>query len=145
MDFHKHVQQFLSMHPELQAALNTAYPTSPFAKPAEPPPAETWEQQKTREARAYLEQQRSSEKTLATGAEPFHYLPTVEGEIAGGRLAWSDLTTDELMWVYNEQREFYFKAVNFPGGDEGEVKKTKATIAAVADELAKHGINVAKF
>lgn len=106
-------------------------------------PVETWEQQKAREARAYLDGQRALiTQRIAAGNDPYTYLPTVEGEILGARLKWSDLTTAELRWIVLEQEEYLTKARGFPGGDPKGERDAMERLNPARAELAARGVAV---
>ena len=78
------VRQYLASR--LQSAANAISP-------------ETWEEMKAREAREFLMLSREREiEFVANGNPPFGYMPRVMGDVMGGRLPVTDLTTTELVW-----------------------------------------------
>lgn len=95
------------------------------------PVTKSYEEQKSEEARAYLE----SERKVAPGR--YTYLQTVLGEINGGRLAWSDLRIDELQALLAEEAGFKQAAIAM--GDDAEVAKVQAVMNAAMAELQRQG------
>lgn len=109
---------------------------------AEPPAQVDPVVQRRSDALAYLTSERAYfERRRQQGMEPYSYLPTAEGHIASGALAWADLTPDELLWVCDEQWGYVLQARNWAGGqgDPESEKKSQAMLDAALTELRSRG------
>lgn len=104
----------------------------------EPAVTKSWEEQKAEEALAYLYQQREAEVNRPPTQEPFHYMPTVIGEVMGGRISISLLTVNELTWWADWYTADVKKGEN--AGDAEWAAKARQYLAPAVAELNARGV-----
>jgi len=88
---------------------------------------------------SYLDEQRGLiGERIARGMDPFSYLPTVMGDISGGRMTRTDLNTDEIVWILDELQRQLDDMLR-TGYSRAEIDAKKAEQALYLDALKSKG------